>query len=178
LKDGQHKTLKILELHGLELHRLLTRLTVRPDAAEELLQELFINLSGSRAFLNATEPKAYAFRSAINLAMQWRRKNVVRAVQIDEKLLPAMEDRICEHIQNQEMLRLVLDAIGHLSEGMRNIIVSHYLEQRSYQEIAEGSKTEPGHIRVMCSRGINKIRSVISKRQQHLNSKENVQCEK
>lgn len=49
------------------------RLTLRRDVAAELLQELFVRL-GTSEIENARDPTAYAWRAAINLAMEWRRR--------------------------------------------------------------------------------------------------------
>ena len=65
--------LNLLETHGAELYALLTRLTLRAGVAEDLLQELFLKLRNASGFACADNPKAYAFRTAIHLACDWRR---------------------------------------------------------------------------------------------------------
>ena len=48
LKDRQRKLLELLDKSGASLYALLTRLTLREDIAEEMMQELFIKLSNFR----------------------------------------------------------------------------------------------------------------------------------
>jgi DNA-directed RNA polymerase specialized sigma24 family protein len=46
---------------------------LREEVAEDLMQELFLKLSGPSAFQKADDPPAYAFRSAIHIAFDWRK---------------------------------------------------------------------------------------------------------
>jgi DNA-directed RNA polymerase specialized sigma24 family protein len=50
LRDRQKELLELLDKSGANLYALLTRLTLREDIAEELMQELFIKLINSRSF--------------------------------------------------------------------------------------------------------------------------------
>src|SRR5687768_14573052 len=64
----------LLASDGAGLHGLLYRLTLRADAADDLMQELFLRLRGSDAFARAQDRRAYAYRTAINLASAWRKR--------------------------------------------------------------------------------------------------------
>src|SRR5262245_22798320 len=74
LSSDGNGVLRLLEVHGAELHALLARLTLRAGVAEDLLQELFLKLRGSAGFVRADDRKAYAIRTAIHLAFDWRRR--------------------------------------------------------------------------------------------------------
>jgi RNA polymerase sigma factor (sigma-70 family) len=160
LDNGQKMALDVLEASGEGLHRLLTQLTLRKDAAEELLQELFIRLSASPAFVRADDPTAYAFRSAANIAFEWRRKNRQTA-QLDESLLPPEAAGQMDMAIENESLAQVLDAIGHLNETMRFLVISHYIEQQSYDQIAAKTGKSPKYVRAMCSKAVTKIRKMV-----------------
>lgn len=71
MSSRQEELLEFLDRSGAELYTLLTRLTLRQDIAEELMQELFIKLSRSRGPAKVTKWDAYARRAAINLAFDW-----------------------------------------------------------------------------------------------------------
>ena len=47
MSSRQKELLELLDKSGADLYALLTRLTLREDVAEELMQELFIKLKGS-----------------------------------------------------------------------------------------------------------------------------------
>ena len=73
MRSRQKELLELLDKSGADLYALLTRLTLREDVAEELMQELFIKLNNSRGIGNVANWNAYARRAAINLAFDWRR---------------------------------------------------------------------------------------------------------
>ena len=74
LSQRQTELLELLETSGARLHALLARLTLREDVAEELMQDLFIKLHGARDQGGIECWYAYARRTAINLAFDWRRR--------------------------------------------------------------------------------------------------------
>jgi len=71
LSECLENLLAMLDRSGPHLHVLLTRLTLREDVAEELMQELFLKLSRSDGFRRAHDPVAYACRAATHLAFDW-----------------------------------------------------------------------------------------------------------
>ena len=71
--SGDKELLELLDRSGAELYALVTRLTLREDIAEELMQDLFIKLKNSRGAARVANLDAYARRAAINLAFDWRR---------------------------------------------------------------------------------------------------------
>ena len=73
LKNRQKELLELLDRSGASLYALLTRLTLRGDVAEELMQELFIKLTKTSKLNSVKNWSDYAHRAAINLAFDWRR---------------------------------------------------------------------------------------------------------
>lgn len=170
----RHKELLgFLDKSGASLYMLLTRLTLREETAEELMQELFIKLSNSKGFEKSANRDAYARRAAINLAFDWRRK-------FRQKL--TLSPVICEPVSNEgspigkliqtEELEETLDAIGRLNRSWRQAIVMRYIQQQSYDDIAKQMKKTPHHVRAICSKALNRLRSSISTNQQKLTDKE------
>lgn len=74
MSDRRTELLELLDRSGAGLHALLTRLTLRPDVAEELMQELFLKLSAAKDQGGIDCWHAYARRTAINLAFDWRHR--------------------------------------------------------------------------------------------------------
>lgn len=73
MDEATGKLLNLLNEHGGRLHKLLVKLTLRRDVAEDLLQDLFLRLSKSKGFHRSPSPERYLFRAAINLAFDWPR---------------------------------------------------------------------------------------------------------
>ena len=85
--------LKLLDRQGPSLHAMLTRLTFREDVAEDLMQELFLKLAGSKGLDKVGNLAAYARTTAINLAFDWRRREAKGPVYSDE-LIEKTADRL------------------------------------------------------------------------------------
>lgn len=73
MSDRRTQLLELLDQSGASLLALLTRLTLRQDVAEELMQDLFLRLSSAKDQGGIDCWYAYARRTAINLAFDWRR---------------------------------------------------------------------------------------------------------
>jgi RNA polymerase sigma factor (sigma-70 family) len=173
LQNRHKELLELLDRSGDSLYTLLTRLTLREDTAEELMQELFIKLSNSKGFARCTNRDAYARRAAINLAFDRRRK-------FRQKL--QFHPQLCEPVSSEgsplgklirsEELEGMLDAIGRLNKSSRQAVVMRYIQQQSYEDIAEQMEKTPHHVRAICSRAVNRLRDMFGTNRQDKSVKE------
>jgi len=152
--------LSLLEMHGAELHALFTRLTMRADVAEDLLQELFVKLRRSDRFVHANNRKAYLFRTAIHLAFDWR-----RAQRHTEPLCaePAAAEKSSplDRLIDAEELKQVLDAMEYLGERGRQMLIQHYLQHLDYAEIAQQVGKTEHQVRGLCSKALGQLRTLL-----------------
>ncbi|NIP51599.1 MAG: sigma-70 family RNA polymerase sigma factor [Phycisphaerae bacterium] len=162
LIERQRKILQLLDTAGVDLHRLLARLTLREDAVGDLLQELFIRLCNSKAFDKAEDPFAYAHRAAMNLAFEWRRKRKTDCQPLQEDCLAAqnVSSALGKMIQAEE-LQQILNATSKLNDLARDVVVMHYIEQKSYEEIAQRLGKKPQYMRSLCSKAMARLREVL-----------------
>ena len=160
--SGRHEELlAYLDKSGAELFTLLTRLTLRQDVAEELMQELFIKLSRSSGPSNeAGNWDAYARKAAINLAFDWRRGRKHAALQqLEQVPEPVSNDHSpLGGLIRSEELQETLDAIGRLKKAPREALIRRYIQQESYDHIAEQMGKTSHQVRAMCSRTLNQLR--------------------
>ena len=68
---------ELLDALGPQVHRLLVRMTRSEDAAEDLLQDLFVKLL-TKPHMSVEDSRAYLRQSAIHAAIDWRRRRKVR----------------------------------------------------------------------------------------------------
>jgi len=162
LRDRQKELLELLDKSGANLYALLTRLTLREDIAEELMQELFIKLINSRSFDKAGNPEAYARKAAINLAFDWRRSRKRNPLRLDQIREPASNDSspLGKLVQAEE-LDEILNAIGQLKKVPREAFVMRYIQQEPYDYIAEQLGKTSHHVRALCSRASNRLRNIL-----------------
>lgn len=165
LADRQQKVLQLLDTSGARLHGLLGRLTLREDVVGDLMQELFIRLSQSRGFEKARDPLAYAYRTAINLAFEWRRRQKITLRLLNPDGPAARQKSALAQMIQTEQLQQLLDATSKLNELARDVVVMHYIEQKPYEEIAERLGKKPQHLRSVASKAISKLRGLLAGRQ-------------
>ncbi len=147
----------------MRLHALLARLTLSEDVVGDLMQELFIRLSNSSRLAKANDPFAYAYRAAINLAFEWRRKTKVKFQSLDEDCLPEENNPspLAEMVQAEELAQ-VLDVMMRLNELAREVVVMHYIEQESYEEIAQRLGKKSQHIRSVSAKALARLRQLLT----------------
>jgi RNA polymerase sigma-70 factor (ECF subfamily) len=162
LKSRHKELLELLDMSGAELFALLTRLTLREDIAEELMQDLFIKLSHSRGLEKADNRGAYARRAAINLAFDWRRTHRRAALRLERVRRQASNDDspLTKMIHSEE-LRDILDALSQLKKTSREALVMRYIQQESYDHIAEQMGKTSHQVRAMCSRAVQHLRRIV-----------------
>ena len=173
MSSRQKELLELLDKSGAELYALLTRLTLREDVAEELMQELFIKLNNSRFAGSVANLKAYARKSAINLAFDWRRRQKRTVLAVGQVVEPASnDDSPLGKLIHTEELTETLNAVGRLRKSSREVIVMRYLQQESYENIAEQLGKTSHHVRALCSRAIHQLRDVLGSNEHKPSKKE------
>ena len=173
MKIRQKELLELLDKSGADLFALLTRLTLREDVAEELMQELFIKLNHSRSTDGIGNLNAYARRTAINLAFDWRRsqKRAVPAMGLAAEPASNDDSPLSKLIHNEELAE-TLNAIGRLNKSSREVLIMRYIQQESYDNIAEQLGKSSHHVRALCSRAIRRLRDVLGSNEHKPSKKE------
>ena len=172
--ENRHEILlQLLEKSGARLHTLLTRLTLREDVAEELMQELFIKLSNTNDLNDVKNLSAYARRAAINLAFDWRRSNKHNHLGLDRLQEPASNDNspLANMVQT-EQLEQVLETIDRLNKASREVLVMRYIEEQSTDDIAEQLRKTPHQVRALCSKAMKHLRDILESNKSSLSGKE------
>ncbi len=64
-------------------------------------------------------------------------------------------------IQNEE-LEQVLDATMQLTDLARDVVVMHYIEQESYEEIGQRLGKKPQYMRSLCTKALARLRELLT----------------
>jgi RNA polymerase sigma factor (sigma-70 family) len=157
---------ELLDAHGRPLHALLLRVTLRRDVAAELFQDLFARLAGSAGFAAADDPAAYAFRTAINLARDWRRGRGRHAAELLPPDLPAAGpstgDASAVAAADHEELDRVLAAVLRLGQPARDAVCLRYLSQMSYGEVGRAVGRTAHQARAICHAAVVRVRNELA----------------
>lgn len=160
--DTTERLLKVLDEHGPRLHRLLVRLTLRADAAEDLLQDLFLKLRKSNGFGRAHDAAGYAVRAAVNLAFDWRRAKQRRPELPLTSDPAAAPSDLLAGLTRRDDLEQLLVALAELPDGMRDCLVLRYLEQMEADDAAVVLGKTAHQVRALCAKGIAKLRQQLN----------------
>ena len=163
--DSTENLLAFLDEHGGPLHAMLTRLTLREDVAEDLMQELFMRLSRSAGFARADSKAAYARRAAMNMAFSWRRSQRRRTVQLTDASEPAVEERSpLARLIADEDVEQILTALGSLRRSYRDAFVLRHIEQQPYESVGDHLGKTAHQARALCSKAVRQIRAALNGR--------------
>ena len=127
------------------------------------MQELFLKLSRSSAFQKADDSAAYAFRSAIHIAFDWRKKQAkhLRAEPFASEPAAEFVSQLNEIIRSEE-IEEVLNSLGQLSKRSRDIVVMRYLQQEPYERIAKSFGKTPKQVRGLCHKAVTRLRTILN----------------
>lgn len=163
MTDRRQALICLLDEAGPRLHGLLTRLTLRHDVAEDLLQDLFVRLAESRGFLTAEDRTAYACRAAINLGLNWRRAQARNRERTEPpESTAASGPPVLTRMIETEQAERILDAAGRLSEIARAALVMRYVEQESYEAVGRGIGRTAHQARAVCHKAVRQIRQMLA----------------
>lgn len=138
ISQGDETALAALyQRHNVPIYNYLLRLVREQQAAEDLLQEVFVAAwKGSPNFKGRSKVKTWIFRIAHNKAVSWLRKHARPEEPPGQGDGPAVED-------NPETLTLKLwrqdevrKAVDQLSPKHRAVIELAFVHDLSYSEIA------------------------------------------
>jgi RNA polymerase sigma factor (sigma-70 family) len=124
----------------MNLLRAVKRAIRGADGAEDLLHSAFVRLSEYRARNTVENPSAFLVRTAVNLAVDERRRVHTRResrIEIGDMLDIADEQPLHpEVLAAQERLEKVMAALDSLGPRTREIFLMHRVDGMKYREIA------------------------------------------
>jgi RNA polymerase sigma-70 factor (ECF subfamily) len=132
------------------VYRTALAMTRDPDVAEDILQEVFLRLHTYADSVKPELPLApWLYRVTINLSYTWfsRRRWLAPLDEFLEKLIgPAKHhpEPAAEQHDNREVMQRAIDALPF---NQRVVVILHYLNDLSLQEIAEILKCPVGTVK-------------------------------
>jgi RNA polymerase sigma-70 factor (ECF subfamily) len=156
---------ELVSRHQDRIYTAITRFCGNAEDASDITQRAFINafrkigeFKGDAAF------STWIYRIAFNQAISFRRENKRAPVSIyskeDEILSEPSEERSpTERLESQETQRKVQQALDHLEEADREIILLKDLQGASYDEIAEILQIPKGTVRSRLHRARLELKS-------------------
>jgi len=145
--------------HGPGLLRYLQRSFGWCAAAEDLLQETFVQTLSGNQWREARSPRAYLFGVARHVGLTAARRAEMRATE------PLREVAVETTNQTGEDLREMRRAIGTLPEQIRQTLEMRLHDELSYEEIAEALDIPVGTVRSRLHTAMRMLRDEMEKQQ-------------
>jgi len=154
---------KLLEAIEKPLFRYIYHLVEEYALAEDILQEVFILIYRKIGWLH--EPKlfrAWAYRIASREAFKRLKKEKRWSEQIrDEEVLETIPSQFADSIDKRELLEQLSTLILKLSPASRAVLILHYQNDLSLNEIAEILGIAVGTVKSRLAYGLEKLRQEI-----------------
>lgn len=137
IKKGNEKAFrKLFYIHSDKLFNLAYKITQNSSAAEDIVQDFFINYWEKREILTFNISfMAYAYQAVYNSSLNYLRysRRIVYAYEITVDLI----DEDIDNEDVQELSRLLLKAVEELPDRCKKIFVMATLEKKKYTEVAD-----------------------------------------
>jgi len=139
------------------LYRYISKLITRGEMAEDVLQEVLFRVCRKMVWLRDPELlRPWAFRIASRECFRQLRSEKRRGEEILN--LDTLETAANEGVPQEWEPRL-LDWIDDLPPGSRAVIVLHYLEEMSLDEVAAVLDLPPGTVKSRLAYGLARLRT-------------------
>ncbi len=154
-----NKAIELLESSGFRLRNLLFKMTLCENTADDLMQELFLKLAGSHGFGHCRNGFAYAWRTAVNLALDYHRKKRISKPLDERDTTSTVASDPVDKLADDEHIQIILNEISQMKPPGREILIMRHLGQQSFSEIADILEKKENHIRSIASKSLAKLRS-------------------
>jgi RNA polymerase sigma-70 factor (ECF subfamily) len=155
---------KIFDLYASPLYNYALRLCRDPLLADHIVGDVFAKLleQFSAGKGPTSNLRSYLYETAYHIIIDQSRASQ-RQAPLDALTLPQTDVRSWRlGFEDRILFDIVLRAIEHeLTDDQRHVIILRFLEDFSLRETAAILGKEPGHIKVIQSRAIAKLRKVI-----------------
>lgn len=132
---------ELLQKHHHELQNFLVGRIGCPDTAEDIMQTMFLRLSGYHSETRVENPRAFLFRIASNLATDHLRTQGCRSeTSVEEGLLVQFPDGMPSPeavVFSQQRLTLLKEAIQELTPRCREVFILCKFEHYTYLQVAK-----------------------------------------
>jgi RNA polymerase sigma-70 factor (ECF subfamily) len=156
-----------LDLYGARVHRLVRRYIGNPSDAEDVTQEIFVDLYRSIGrFRGRSALYTWVYRVAVNHCLKSCQRARPESVPLEDVMKTNIHpsDRLSDpHFAatRSELADQVTGALGQLSPLHRDVVILHELHGLTYQECAEVLDVPVGTVKSRLSNAFRRLRDLL-----------------
>lgn len=163
MKRGEHRAFEeFVDSYGARLLRLVRRYVPNSTDAEDILQEVFVDIYKSiGAFRGDSALSTYIYRIAVNHCLRHCQRNRLNTASIqesDEESDPDWKSAPDVVAVKQELASQVQGALNALPNLQRDIVILHELHGLTYQECATILEVPLGTVKSRLSGAFRRLR--------------------
>lgn len=152
----------LFDRYAPRLLRMMRRKVATPEAADDLVQQTFLQLHRARADYDPRRPfRPWIWTIALNLQREHYRRRGRRPEAPLEAEPPASSGRPGQALEQVERARRLRAAVANLPPGQREVIELHWFDELSFPEVAEVLGAGLSAVKVRAHRGYGKLRAAL-----------------
>ena len=156
---------ELVEHHQTLVFRTLARLTGQREGLEDLAQEVFLRLFRALPqFRGQARITTFLYRIAINVVNDEFRRREKTRLSVPEDRANELKSPLpnpAEALERNQLLEAVDASLLQLNTRDRAILILHYQEERSYEEIAAILSIPMGTVKTHLYRARERLKSMI-----------------
>lgn len=152
-----------VDAYGPRLHRLVRRYTANEADAEDLTQEIFVDLYRSiGSFRGNSALATWVTQVTLNHCRKHAGRTRSMTVPFDDALTEAEEHGPVHHAARRELSDRVYAALDGLSPDHREVVILHELQEMTYRECAAVLGVPEGTVKSRLSYAFRRLRGALS----------------
>lgn len=165
---------QLIKKHINKLYNLCYRLTGDENEAKDLSQEVFLQaFKAIKEFREEASFSTWLYRISRNIWInKYKRSQKVKFVSLDKPIkvgedelarqIPDPKATVDQDLAKEEMEKAIQKAIATLKPEHRITIILRYMENKSYEEIAEICKCSLGTVGSRLTRAMKEMKNLLS----------------
>lgn len=164
MQEGDRRAFEeFIDSYGARVHRLVRRYVDNASDAEDVTQEVFVDLyRGIARFRGEAALSTWVYRIAVNHCLRHRQRKQPDSVPFDEACALHDEDWTRDPAASaarRELSDRVQTALDALTPHHRDVVVLHELHGLTYQECASVLNVPVGTVKSRLSNAFRRLRS-------------------
>lgn len=173
LQNGSLEALGMLyDRHQKLVYRTALAITTDPEAAADLLQDVFLRLFRFATHVDVARPiEPWLYRVTSNLAYTWLKRHRRWTHSLDEivdRILDVGKSTIQNMPETDEHSHIVQQAIAALPINQRVVVVMHYINDLPLHEISEILEIPEGTVKSRLHYGRQVLKKYLAWEDEHL----------